>query len=393
MPNWKVFFLVSILTLLSACNLSRTPPTAEVTLTADPQDGDGRPTVAISSPQNGDEVVVGADVFVSATATDPVGVTRVQLIVNNQIVKTVSSESVAGDPNMNVLLDWRPTEAGTATVEVIAYRGSIASDTATIDLIVRGSQSQVTATIIPQTDVPIIDPNDPTCRALTNVALNVRTGPGTSYPRITTLSAGAQHPIVGRVGDNSWWLVRVSGTTTGWVIQRNPLNPGEEFISIFGNCSGIPIVGPPPPPVTPFTPPPPPPTHTPTRTPTQPPPPTLTHTPADLVVVDIDGPTGLNLPDGGGSVSGTFSVTITNNGQASTGPFSNSIQVLPGGDIMELGVVSNLTGGQSISLSIELTFDTAGVYTISVAADNENAVAEVSEINNTGAVDVGVVAP
>lgn len=386
MLNRKIILLVSLLTLLSACNLSRTPPTSEPTATSDSQSGADKPVVTISSPQEGDEVVVGTDVFVSANATDSVGITRVQLIANNQIVKTVSSESVAGDQNMNVLLDWRPTSAGEVTLEVIAYRGAIASNPAIVDIIVRQSQSQVTATIVPQTDVPIIDPNDPTCRALTNVALNVRTGPATSFPRITTLPAGRQVPIVGRVGDNSWWLVRVSGTTSGWVIQRNPANPNEEFISIFGVCTGIPIVNPPPSATTPPLPP----TPTPTRTPTQPPPPTPIPQPPDLVVISINGPTAIDIS--GGSVTASYSVVITNNGQANTGQFNNSIQ-LEGGAVEELGAVGNLAGGESIALSHDFTFDTEGVFTISVVADSDDMVNEQNEGNNTDTLDVGVVDP
>lgn len=386
MPNWKTFILICALLVLSACNLSRTPPTEEAIPTDGASSGDGKPEVTISSPQSGDEVVVGTDVFVSANATDSVGITRVQLIANNQIVKTVSSESVAGDRNMNVLLDFRPTSPGEVRLEVIAYRAAVASDPATVTINVRQSQAQVTATIVPQTNVPIIDPNDPTCRALTNVGLNVRVGPGTNYARITTLPVGRQVPIIGRVGDNTWWLVRVSSTTSGWVIQRNPLNPNEEFISIFGNCSAIPIVSPPPSPTTT----PPTPTHTPTRTPTQIPPPTHTPQPADLIVLDIDGPTAPQLPDGG-SVSATYFVTITNNGQANTGSFTNTIQVLPGGPVEELGVVGNLEGGQSIVLTYELTFDAVGAYTIRVVADSENDVPEISEVNNIGTQDVGVV--
>jgi transposase InsO family protein len=105
---------------------------------------------------------------------------------------------------MNVLLDYRPSTAGPVKLEVIAYRGAVASDPATIDVTVRANQSQVTATIIPITNVPPIDPNDRTCRALVNVGLNVRVGPGTQYNRITTVQPGTQIPINGRTGDNSW---------------------------------------------------------------------------------------------------------------------------------------------------------------------------------------------
>jgi uncharacterized protein YraI len=386
MPVRNILFLVVILLGLSACNLTRTRPTPEplpLTVTAS---ADTKPVVTVSSPREGDEVVVGSDVFVSANATDAVGITRVQLVANNQIVKTVSSESVAGDRNMNVLLDFRPSSPGQVALEVIAYRGNIPSDPVTVNIVVRQNQAQVTATIIPQTNVPVIDPNDPTCRALTNVALNVRSGPSTAFPRVTTLAAGVQVPIIGRVGDNSWWLVQAGGGRTGWVIQRNPANPNEEFIRIFGNCAGIPIVAPPPTPIT-F---PPTLTPTPTRTATPPPPPTVPPTPPDLIIISINGPTAPQLPEGG-SVTAAYTVTITNNGQAATGQFTNTIQRLPGGPIEELGVVGNLNGGESIVLTFEYTFEAIGAYTIRVVADSGNNVVEVSEVNNVGTLDVGVV--
>jgi hypothetical protein len=381
----KIILLCCLLAVLSACNLTRTPPTEEVLPTIDgTAAGDGRPAVTISSPQNGAEVVVDTDVFVSANATDSVGITRVQLIANNQIVKTVSSESVAGDKNMNVLLDFRPAATGPLALEVIAYRGEIASDPATVSINVRANQAQVTATIVPQTQVPIIDPNDPTCRALTNVALNVRTGPGTQFPRVTTLAPGVQVPIIGRVGDNSWWLVRVSNVTSGWVIQRNPLNPNEEFIAIFGVCAAIPIVNPPPSPT--FLPPPP--THTPTRTPTSPPPPTTPPLPPDLIVAGITGPTA--LVHVGPDLVETYSITISNIGQANSGSFVSSIQ-LNDADPVDLGS-ANLNGGESIALNFDITFEAPGVYTITVIADSGGTVTESLETNNSDTLDVGVVA-
>lgn len=382
----KLLLMVVVLVTLSACNLARGRPQTSPTATTDA--GSGRPVVTISSPEDGDEVVVNTDLFVSATASDTTGVTRVQLIANNQIVKTVSSESTGGDRNMNVLLDYRPPLTGDLTLEVIAYRGAVASEPATVDITVRANQSQVTATIAPQTNVPPIDPNDPTCRALTNVPLNVRTGPGTVYPRITTLSAGTQAPIVGRVGDNSWWQVRLANGQIGWVIQRNPANPNEQFISIFGNCSLIPIVNPPPTPTTT----PPTQTHTPTHTPTATQPVTITPGPADLIIVRITGPTALTIPGGETSVTAEYSVTITNNGQANTGSFDNGVTVLPGGASTPLGVVSNLGANETISLDVELTFDAAGTYTIRATADLGDDVEELSEVNNTGSIDITVTA-
>lgn len=84
--------------------------------------------------------------------------------------------------------------------------------------------------------------------------INVRSGPGLGYSIIGTLRAGTTAPVVGRLADNSWYLVTVGGVT-GWV--------GGNVVIIGGQCGSVPAVPPPPPPgVTPTV------TLTPTNTPT-----------------------------------------------------------------------------------------------------------------------------
>ena len=129
-------------------------------------DAGGRPVVIITSPQNGDEIGVGTQIFVTAQATDAVGVTRVQLLANSQIVKTVSSELAAGQRNAEFLLDYTPRQAGEVNLQVVAYRNAIASDPAAVTINVKSAQALVTATLIPIDNAPVIDPNDPTCRVL-----------------------------------------------------------------------------------------------------------------------------------------------------------------------------------------------------------------------------------
>src|SRR5262245_22821317 len=187
---------------LTACNLSGNPQAESIQTSAPPTNA--KPAVTITSPADGSQVAVNTQVLVSANATDSVGVQRVQLLANGQIVKTVSSQSPSGDANMNVLLDYTPRTAGTLNLQVIAYRGGLASDPAQVTINVT-AQTQPTATTPAQSSSggstgPVIDPNDPTCRILTSVGLNVRSGPDTVYPVLTVLAAGTQVPIVGRNG-------------------------------------------------------------------------------------------------------------------------------------------------------------------------------------------------
>ena len=109
--RWLVILMLLTLTL-TACNLgSNAPqPTAQNLDTPLPA---GPPKIRILSPSVGDEFVAGEEILVSVEAEDSVGVTRVQLLANNQIVKTVSSESLQGDLSMTALLDYTPQSEGT----------------------------------------------------------------------------------------------------------------------------------------------------------------------------------------------------------------------------------------------------------------------------------------
>jgi len=376
----KAVIVIAALLALSACNLGSGPQQSIATFTPIGQTS-GKPLVTITSPDDGDEVAIGDEVIVSASATDSIGVTRVELLANNRVVKRVSSELPTGERNMNVLLDYTPSEAGDVTLQVIAYRGTTFSDPATVNISVRRTEAQVTATIVQQPNVPIIDPNDPTCRVLVNAGLNLRTGPSTDFPRITVLAAGTIAPIIGRLGDNTWWQIRV-GTSIGWV--------SAAFTSVYGNCGGIPVVAPP---ATPTIPSQPSATPLPTSTPipTFTPPPSATPGLADLVVTGISGLNTLNL-GGQASVTSTYAVQITNTGGRATGQFNNTITIgsPSGSQDIALGVVGNLDAGQSIVLNIDLSFDAPGPYTLVVNADSGNNVTEFSEVNNQGFYSVTV---
>jgi len=382
-------FLLALLLILSACNLGRDETEEPIDNTELTNIPSGKPVVIINSPQNGAEVVVNDVVIVSATATDSAGVTRVQLEANGQIVKTVSSESATGSTNFPVALDYTPRTTGDVTLEVVAYRGATASDPAVVSIKVKSNETQVTQPPVSSgsgnNPLPQIDPNDPTCRALINAGLNFRAGPGTNYDVIRVLATGTVAPIIGRLGDNSWWQLQV-GTSIGWV--------SAQFTTPYGSlCTNVPVTSPPPSP-TPrggsasSTPPP---SFTPSKTNT-PQAPTATSTPgkADLVVVSISGPNNLTIPGGETGITQRYTVTISNTGSGPSRQFANTVTILPGGSPTDLGVVANLDANQTIALDIDLTFSAPGTYTIRVDADANSSVDEVSEVNNSAIITVTV---
>ena len=380
--------ILAVMVGVSACNLSSSggdaQPSPTVTGTAT-----AAPVVTILSPPNNSEILVNQQLLVSANATDSVGVTRVQLFANGQIAKTVSSETPGGDQNLNVILDYTPTAVGALNLQVIAFRGSTASQPAQLLLTVRQNQAQVTATLPPAPPiVPPINPNDPTCRVLVNAPLNFRTGPGTNYDRISVLATGTVAPITGRTADNSWYQIRV-GTRTGWV--------SGAYVTLYGNCQniGIPPIPPTPTTIIVATATGIPPTNTLTTTAQ---PPTFTPTPGlpDLIVTNLSllNPLPFTLGAGNTPTTGTFSVTITNTGGSATTQFNNTITVTNPSSVatdFPLGVVSGLAPGESIVLNIGITFTVTGVHNVQVRADSDSQITEASEVNNTAlmTVDVG----
>lgn len=372
-----------LLPLLTACNLAPDEDPIVPTPTTSVDVG-GKPTVTINSPASGASFTVNNEILVSATAVDTVGVTRMQLFANGSIVKTVTSETVAGTQNFNAVLDYLPTQTGSVTLRVLAYRSTIVSDPQEITVNVV-SATVPTATSLPGgggdsggSTFPTIDPNDTTCRARANTGLNMRQGPNTSFGIIRILAAGEVLPIIGRLGDNTWWQVQ-SGLSVGWV--------SAPFTSVYGNCFNVPVVTPATPTgqatITPI------PTATLTNTP--PPPPTLTPVPqpADLVVPSLNGPTVITLPAGSTGVTRTYNFTVTNTGQKNSGQTMTSVRVLPGGSPVLISTGS-LRGGESVALQAELTFTATGSFQVEVVVDSESAVAELSEVNNKALLSVTV---
>ena len=371
--------------ILSSCNLGRDDDTSDEDITNPivTIDPGGQPVVEILSPDEGDEFVVNDPILISVRASDNVGVTSVQLFANGDVVRTVSSESPTGDTAREFLLDYTPRTQGDIELEVVALRNSIRSEPDLVNVVVRSTQSQVIATPQQSSNIPVINPNDPTCRALVNARLNFRRGPDTSFGIIRVLDTGELLPVVGRLPDNTWWQVS-SSVTIGWVAQ--------EFITLYGICSSVAAVN-----LATAT------SNAPTATalPTETGiPPTNTAIPTDapsptpatpdLAVTNITGPSEIIIPSGQDSITERYSVNITNLGGAVNTQFSTVARLLPSGDNFDVGVAAALSAGQSINLTFDVTFDTAGSFALQVTSDDDNVITEDNESNNSGLVNVTV---
>jgi dipeptidyl aminopeptidase/acylaminoacyl peptidase len=67
-------------------------------------------------------------------------------------------------------------------------------------------------------------------------ALNVRSGPGTNYPAISTLRQDQALPIVGRNAASGWWQVKLPDERLGWVTGQTAL------VRVEGDTSNTPEV-------------------------------------------------------------------------------------------------------------------------------------------------------
>jgi hypothetical protein len=192
------------------------------------------PQVAIEAPPNGSQAVVNKGVDIRVHATDSVGITRVEMRESGRVV--ASQPSPDPDPDFTALMHYLPTRTGAVTLEVVAYRASVVSNTATINIQVVGSEAELSnpGSFNPTSGVA----GGAICTVRPNVSnLNMRGGPGVSYRILTTLTVGESLIVIGRNADSSWYQVkRANATVSGWV--------SASYTSADGDCSKAPVTTP-----------------------------------------------------------------------------------------------------------------------------------------------------
>jgi hypothetical protein len=222
-----------------------------------------KPIASITAPANGSTFFVGQPVAIAFTAADVKGVAQVELSIDGQPVRV---EPV--NPPVNSFAathTWRPEVAGSHALELRAFNvdGQV-SDLAQIAVTILAAAAaaetplptpiELTPTPAPIAFTPTFTPLPPESPASVTaenkalvtalVGLNVRTGPGTQYPRLGMLAKGESAEITGRDQFTGWWqIVFISNQgERGWVAA------GPEF-STATNAGNVPVVAAPPPPV------------------------------------------------------------------------------------------------------------------------------------------------
>lgn len=228
------------------------------------------PAVTFLTPANGAQTALNVPLIVQATATDPRGVTRLELWADGALVSQQASPTPQGASPLLLNFSYTPTTPGNHVLELRAFNttnqqsavgvvtintlaGSVTptgpaatatgapaptdSPTATEPAIILFTPTSPPPTFTP---VPTAAPQ-PGLQAVADV--NVRGGPGTIYPVLGLLRAGDTALVTGRSADNAWWQIVYppNSGNTGWVVNT--------YVQANGEAGGVPVVaGPPPPP-------------------------------------------------------------------------------------------------------------------------------------------------
>ncbi len=251
----KVLFLfLATMTIVSACTAGRIAV--------------GKPQVVINSPSAGTKVKVGQSVNISVTASDGKGVSHLALEVDGKPLGTAKAPGGKSAKLLPVVFKWAPAAPGVHVITVKAYNTSgVESDPAIVQLTVESgaptrqpsptgtaSKPTVPKPTIPKptaaapTSQPTKSPTDTPVETrpyvVSSVSLNVRSGPGTSYPVIGRLAPGQKALVEGKNADGSWWQIEFPPETGsyGWV---------SAYYVTPHNTGAVAVVSTPPPPPTP----------------------------------------------------------------------------------------------------------------------------------------------
>lgn len=120
---------------------------------------ESKPTVLIVSPASGSEFHAGDDIAIQSTATDPAGIARVELLVDDTLVRTDSSPSAQGPATVSLTQTWKATP-GTHILLVRAYNavGNVSNPAAIAVIVSQVATPTATATSSPTSIPPTISP-------------------------------------------------------------------------------------------------------------------------------------------------------------------------------------------------------------------------------------------
>ncbi len=205
------------------------------------------PQAWIDAPLDG-MVLPLASYNIVAHASDPTGISQIEISVNGSVIGTVAGSGVL----FNGTQAWTPSAPGEYLIRARGMNsGGDWSDYAEAKIVVQG---EAVSTSPPVTVAPALSPTPtytptpsptpaytPTPSVPTLVLIenaNCRRGPGQIYDVLTSLLTGQTVPIVGKNEDGTWWQVRIPTGELCWISK------------VTGNAQGntgiVPVVQAPP---------------------------------------------------------------------------------------------------------------------------------------------------
>ena len=363
-----MWFIVIMILVAMACNLNKKDDVNQSANIGDPPS-----IVIVNPPQTG---VAGELLTIQVEATDPSGegVTQVQLMVDNIVVNSIPSEDRSGTATLNANLTWTPPTGsqGTVTIRAIASRGLVTgrSEDLRVEILPAGSQITQTPGTGGSTGGTSPTSSPGFCRARVDTqGLRFRSQPDTSNDAyiISSFNLNDEPPIVGRLGDNSWYQVS-RGSQQGWVFA------GLVTVLDCGNTN-IPVRSAPA-------------TWTPVPSPTLAP--SAAPRPPDLIAL-VAGEVSLKL-NSSGTATASYVITVRNIGGSASGEFDVEIILPDGGSISK--TIANLEPNAQVQVSSDdsgfqsVTFTQPGTQRLRVFVDFDGAVSEIDENNNNAALDI-----
>jgi hypothetical protein len=234
------------------------------------------PVIVINQGPAGSLVRVNQTVTMQVTATDPTGMDRLELWVNNRPVDEVVTQLAQNVPSVTAAFRWKPDVAGNFALEIRAYNQSGLVSRLSLAAVTVVKETETPAPVAPNTPTPTQTPAPPPLATPTAIptatpaptpapssptpspptltvnvpVLNVRAGPGVAYPITGELLQGDQVEITGQAvgADGPWWQIRLDPLPEGrgWVSA----NPAFSAVQNTGDVPAVvapPLPTPPPP--------------------------------------------------------------------------------------------------------------------------------------------------
>ena len=208
----------------------------------------GKPSFIVMSPPSGSQYYEGEEIAVQTSATDTVGVVRVELVVDGVVTRVDPSPTAQGQTNFTLIQTWKAT-TGIHTLLVRAHNTSgEVSDPAgvTVNVLPRVAQAPTATPTIPSTPSPLAVTITPSPAPLTMTPSP--TSPPPSLATCTNAAAFVQDVTVPDGANwapgqafNKIWQVRNTGTCT-WSGYQLVFAGGEAMTT--STTVSVPATGP-----------------------------------------------------------------------------------------------------------------------------------------------------